>query len=75
MARNVRGTSSILAASRWICRIVGRFGVVRFTADTSPEFGAAVTALVLACQAFDALDDYPGEVDHTAPGSGPDVGA
>ena len=73
MARQVNGTSSIIAASRWICRMVGRFGVARFTANTTPEFGAAVTALVLACMAWEALDDFPGEVDHTG-GEDPDSG-
>jgi len=72
MARNVSGFSSIYAASRWICRMVGRFGVARFTAQTTPEFGAAVEALVLACHAFEALDDFPGEADHTPGGSGGD---
>jgi len=52
--------------------MVGRFGTARFTAQTTPEFGAAVEALVLACQAFDALDDFPGEADHTPGGSGGD---
>lgn len=61
------GTSSILAASRIICRMVGLFGVARFTARTSPQFGAAVAALVGACQLWESLDDYPGEIDQTLP--------
>lgn len=63
MARTVDGTSTILAASRVICRLVGRFGTARFAARTTPEFGAAVEALVVACMAFEALDDYPGQID------------
>lgn len=73
MARRVDGTSSIIAASRWICRMVGRFGAARFGANTTPEFQAAVVALVIACQAWEALDDFPGEVDHTG-GEDPDDG-
>lgn len=67
MARQVNGTSSILSGSRLICRMVGRFGVARFTANTTPEFGAAVAALVVACQAFEALDNYAGQIDKVAP--------
>lgn len=65
MARD--GTSTILQASRTICRMAGLFGLARFGARTSPAFMAAVQALVIACQAFEALDDQPGEIDETAP--------
>lgn len=71
MARTIDGTSSILQFSRGICRIVGRFGTVRFGNKTTPEFEAAVAALVLACQAFDALEDAPGEID-IGGGDGPE---
>lgn len=65
MARD--GTSTILEASRKICKMVATFGVVRFAQRTTPEFGAAVSALVAACNAFEALDDFPGEIDQTIP--------
>lgn len=74
MSRRVNGVSTILYASRLICRMVGRFGTAQFIVETTPEFGAAVSALVAACQAFEALDDYPGEADHTEGGFGDDEG-
>lgn len=61
------GTSSILEASRTICRMVGKFGTARLAAATTPELAAAVLALSAACIAFSALDDYPGQIDETAP--------
>ena len=67
MARTVNGVSTILKASRLICRIVSRFGTAGLGVETTPAFVAAVTALVSACHAFEALDDYPGEIDHTPP--------
>jgi len=74
MARSVNGVSSILAGTRLICRIVGRFGTAALAVETTPELAVAVQALVLACHAFEALDDEPGEIDHTAGGFGDDVG-
>lgn len=67
MGRTVDGVSSILTAARTICRMTGRFGIAQIGPRTSPEFQAAVAALVTACMAFDALDDYPGQVDATLP--------
>lgn len=76
MPRIVDGSSSILQGVRFICRLAGRFGVARFGAKTTPEMAAAVTALMVACAAFDALDDYPGEIDRTpgGPGDAPPFG-
>lgn len=66
------GASSILAASRKICRMVGLYGTSGFFAKTEDAvFTAAVAALAAACQAFDALDDYPGQIDQTPP-TGPE---
>ena len=67
MARTVNGVSTILKASRIICRMVGRFGTAGMAQQTTPAFAAAVTALASACMAFEALDDYPGEIDRTPP--------
>lgn len=70
MARTVNGVSSLIQATRWICRIVGRFGVHAMSTATTPEFAAALTALVAACHAWEALDpDYPGQIDHSGGGS------
>jgi hypothetical protein len=65
MGRTVNGVSSILVGTRLICRMVGRFGTAALETATTPELAAAVIVLVGACQAFEALDDYPGERDRT----------
>lgn len=62
------GASSIIAATRTICRMVGLYGVGGLQQRTGhPVFVAAVQTLVMACQAWEALDDYPGEIDQTLP--------
>lgn len=71
MARN--GASTILASSRVICKMVGLFGTQGITAATTPQFTLAVLALVSACHAFEALDNYPGEIDAVAPAGVEDV--
>jgi hypothetical protein len=73
MARTVNGVSTILTASRAICRVVGIFGTSAFALATNnvPEFAAAVTALVVACRQFDGLDDYAGQIDTSGP-AGPE---
>jgi hypothetical protein len=65
MART--GTSTIIKASRTICRMVAVYGANDLALVTTPAMAAAVTALVVACQAFEALDDQPGEIDNVAP--------
>lgn len=62
------GASTIISASRTICRMVGIYGTGGLLQRTqAPAFQAAVLALVAACQAWEALDDYPGEIDQTLP--------
>lgn len=62
------GSSSILTGARLVCRMVQRFGTTGFQARyEDATFTAAVAALAAACMAFDALDDYPGQVDYTDP--------
>lgn len=70
MSRNVDGSSTIIQSTRRICRMVGKYGIGGITAATNstPAFAAAVVALVAACQVWEALDDYPGEIDQTAGG-------
>ncbi len=65
MART--GTSSIIQAVRFICRMVAIYGASDLATRTTPAFKAAVDALVLACAAFEALDDQPGQIDGTPP--------
>lgn len=67
MAKTKTGTPSIIKLSRKICRLKGTYGAANLAAATTPEFAAAVTALVIACTAFEALDDYPAEIDSSAP--------
>ena len=65
MART--GTSTIIALARKICKVRAIYGAIDLSTRATPAFAAAVTALEAACQAFDALDDRPGEIDNTAP--------
>lgn len=70
MARQVFGTQAIIDSTRRICRLVARFGTSKLALQTSPEFAAAVAALVAACEVFEALDDYGAVTDRTAGGTG-----
>jgi len=67
MAGTRTGTPSIIRYARKICRLVNLYGANNLTARTTPEFAAAVTALVAACAAFEALDDLVGQIDNTGP--------
>lgn len=67
MARSVNGVSTILYGVRLICRMVGRFGTAALSNQTTPQLAAAVGALVVACQVYEALDDYPGQIDQSGP--------
>lgn len=75
MARTVNGSSTIILSARRICRMVGKYGTGGIAAATSntPAYLAAVVALVAACQVWEALDDYPGQIDQT-PGGETDPG-
>lgn len=76
MASQRNGGSSILDLARRICRMYGKFGIGGFLELTGDEtFAAAVQALAAACNAFEALDDYPGQIDRTTPLGHGDVGA
>lgn len=61
------GTPTIIALSRTICRIYGRLGAGDLATVATPAFAAAVAALAVACNAFAALDDYPGQIDASGP--------
>jgi len=65
MART--GTPTIIKLARKICRVRAVFGASDLATKGTPELAAAVAALELACQAFDALDDQPGEIDNVTP--------
>jgi len=67
MAGSKTGTPTIIQAARLICRMVAVSGAGNLATVTTPEFKTAVLALVTACQAFDALDDFPGQIDSSGP--------
>jgi hypothetical protein len=71
MAGSRSGTPTIIKLSRKICRLKNVWGAANLEAATSPEFAAAVAALVIACQAFEALDNFPAQIDLVAP-AGPE---
>lgn len=73
MART--GTSSVIALARKICKLVAVYGGNDLQARTTPEFAAAVTALVAACAAFELLDDTPAQIDRNPPYGPEDTGA
>lgn len=75
MAGTRTGSATIIKLSRWICRLVAIYGAGDLATKGTPEIRAAVLSLVLACQAFEALDDQPGQIDATAPfRPGEDIG-
>jgi len=67
MAGSRTGSATIIKLSRWICRLVAVYGAGDLATKGTPEMRTAVLALVAACQAFEALDDFPGQIDATAP--------
>ena len=58
MAGSRTGTSSIYYLAKKICSLVGTYGASDLGTRVSADFAAAVAALVLACHAFEALDDH-----------------
>lgn len=71
MAGSKTGTSTIYHLAKKICKMVGIYGATDLAARTSADFAAAVAALVAACQAFEALDNYPFQIDRVNP-AGPE---
>lgn len=67
MAGSRTGTPSIIKLARKICKLKNLLGASNLAASTTPEFAAAVAALVVACAAFEALDDFPAEIDTSSP--------
>lgn len=67
MAGSRTGTPTIIKLSRRICRLKAAWGANDLESSTTPAFRAAVDALVAACLAFEALDNYPAEIDRIAP--------
>jgi hypothetical protein len=71
MAGSRTGTPSIIKLSRKICKLKANFGASNLEDATTPEFAAAVDALAIACAAFEALDNFPAQIDRVAP-AGPE---
>ena len=67
MAGTKTGTPSIIRLARKICKLVAVYGAGNLATVATVEFAEAVGALVIACQAFEALDDQPGQIDATLP--------
>lgn len=67
MAGSKTGSPTVIRLARKICLVVGRYGAGNLSTVATPEFAAAVGALITACQAFEALDDRPGQIDSTVP--------
>lgn len=65
------GVQTIWAASRKICRVASKFNTVSKLSLINPNLAAAVAAIVAACDAISSLDDYPFEIDSSAPEVGP----
>lgn len=67
MAGSRTGTPTIIKLTRHICRLVALNGAYDLSQRTTPQFDAAVRALVVACHAFEALDNFPAQIDAVAP--------
>jgi hypothetical protein len=67
MAGSKTGTPTIIRLVRKICKLVAVYGAGNLGSSTTPEFAAAVVTLVAACHAFEALDDFPAQIDTTSP--------
>jgi hypothetical protein len=67
MAGSRTGTPTIIKLARRICKLKAIWGAGNLEARTTPEFAAAVAALATACAAFEALDDFPAQIDNTGP--------
>lgn len=67
MAGSKTGSPTVIALARHICRVANRYGLSDLATKATPEFASAITALVAACAAFEALDDYPGQIDSSTP--------
>lgn len=65
MAGSVTGTPTIIKLARKICRLASVYGARDLATKGSPDIASAVAALMLACAAFEALDDFPGQIDAT----------
>lgn len=65
MAGSKTGTSTIYHLSKKICKMVNVYGASDLSTRLSAEFATAVSALVAACAAFEALDDQPFQIDRT----------
>lgn len=67
MAGTKTGTPTIIRLARKICKLVAVYGAGDLATKGTPELQEAVLALIIACQAFEALDDFPGQIDATTP--------
>lgn len=73
MAGSRTGVPTIIALTRKICKVRTKLGALGLEEATTPEFKLAIDTLVLACTAFELLDDQPAEIDATGPAGPEDV--
>jgi|KBSMisStandDraft_5_1062788.scaffolds.fasta_scaffold111789_2 hypothetical protein len=67
MAGRRTGTSTILKNARKISRVFHTYGATDLPVIANSAVYAAVAALTVAYDAWAAADDYPGQIDTTAP--------
>lgn len=71
MAGSRTGTPTIIKLVRKLCAIVRKYGASDLASATSDAYAAAIATLMIACAAFEAADNSPGEVDNIPP-AGPE---
>lgn len=74
MAGSRTGTPTIIKLARRICKLKAAWGAQDLESATTAGFADAVDALIVACLAFEALDNYPAEIDRVAPHGPEDSG-
>lgn len=73
MARRT-GKMTIIYLMRKLCRLVNQYGVgAVITYTGSANIGSALNALAQACRTWEQADNYPGEIDLSAPQGPEDV--
>lgn len=74
MAKTRTGSSTVLRASRKISKMYHTFGLTDLAVVGNSAIYAATVALALAYDAWSAADDFPGQIDRTAPIEDIDIG-
>ena len=69
-----RGTAGILVRVRELCNFARRYPYadLMLARTGASDMGAAIAALIAACDLFLALDNDPWQTDAVAPGTSPE---